>query len=266
MPDPYAYPGTNVLVNIPGYTDPELWKAAERTVVQANAAFLLEHPLDGDFDLAHLQAIHAYLVQDFYTWGGQLRVSDTGPGGTGLAHCRPEFIPAEADRIFTTLSDDLGFLRERDADSFSTGLAWVWGETTVLHPFRDVNTRSQFIFFNQLARDAGWVIDWSQIDAYVFGYARTVAISTDERGIDALIRPALQPVAVVEEQEDRWERLRVSEETFFAPRHPRTREQLDDELRHAISRRSRLRPADRARQQEPPPSAPGSERDLGPSL
>lgn len=39
---------------------------------------------------------HAYLVQDFYTWGGQLRDTDTGPGRTGITHCRPQFIPAEA--------------------------------------------------------------------------------------------------------------------------------------------------------------------------
>lgn len=74
-------------------------------------------------------------------------VSPTLPlAETGLAHCRPEFIGAEADRIFTALSDDLGFVRDWDADTFSAGLAWVWGETTVLHPFRDMNTRSQFIF------------------------------------------------------------------------------------------------------------------------
>ncbi len=35
--DPYGYPGTDVLINIPGFTDPEGWKKAE-TAVQA-----LEH-------------------------------------------------------------------------------------------------------------------------------------------------------------------------------------------------------------------------------
>jgi hypothetical protein len=33
------------------------------------------------------------LVAGFYSWGGKLRGTDTGPGGTGLVHCRPEFIP-----------------------------------------------------------------------------------------------------------------------------------------------------------------------------
>lgn len=264
MPDHYTYPGTEVLVNLPGYTDPVLWKEAELVVIQTHMGDLSENPLLGDFDLAHLQAIHAHLVDGFYTWGGQLRITDTGPGGTGLAHCRPQFIGAEANRIFTTLADDLGFLRDRDADAFSAGLAWVWGETTVLHPFRDVNTRSQFVFFNQLARSAGWVIDWTQIDSYVFGYARTVAITTDEQGIDALIRPALRPLREVEQREELLETLRESEQKFFTPKAKRTRTQLDAELREVIARRARLGPADPL---APPPGAtPDTGRDNGPSL
>lgn len=172
-----------------------------------------------------------------------MRTTDTGPGGTGLAHCRPPFIEAEADRIFTALSDEMGFLRDLDADDFSAGLAWVWGETTVLHPFRDVNTRSQFVLFNQLARAAGWVIDWRQVDPYVFGYARTVAITTDERGIDALIHPALCPADDVQRREAlEEENGRQSERQFFAPRRARTRVELDAELRRAISERTRSRP------------------------
>lgn len=35
MPDRYTYPGTNVLVNLLGYTQPEAWKAAETALVSA---------------------------------------------------------------------------------------------------------------------------------------------------------------------------------------------------------------------------------------
>ena len=33
--------------------------------------------------------------------------------------------------------------------------------------------------FNQLAVEAGWVLDWNQIDPHVFAHARTVAIYRD---------------------------------------------------------------------------------------
>jgi cell filamentation protein len=238
MPDHYTYPGTEVLVNIRGYTDPGLWKDAETLAVAARQAELLMAPIDGGFDLAHLRAIHAHLVQDFYAWGGQLRDTDTGPGGTGIAHCRPQFILSEAERIFSALHE-MSFLRGRDADAFSRGLAWVWGETTVLHPFRDVNTRSQFVFFTQLAREAGWVIDWGRIDPQVFAHARTVAIVQDAAGIDALLRPALRTVPAVARAEELRQKMRDAESAFFTPRPYRTPAQLDRELRTALERRAR---------------------------
>lgn len=239
MPDRYTYPGTDVLINIPGYTHPGAWKDAETAAIHVRLVEALEHPLPGRFDLTHLRAIHAHLVQDFYAWGGQLRDTDTGPGGTGIAHCRPEHIPAEADRIFTALAD-MDYLRGRDADAFSAGLAWVWGETTVLHPHRDVNTRSQFVFFTQLAASAGWVIDWDRIDPHVFAHARTVAIYRDEKGIDALLRPALIPAAEVTARDDLAARVRRGREEFFTPRTARTRDVLDAELTAALDRRARL--------------------------
>ena len=258
MPDHYTYPGTEVLVNIRGYTDPALWKDAETLAIATRQAELLRSPVESGFDLAHLQAIHAHLVQDFYTWGGQLRDTDTGPGGTGIAHCRPQFIPAEAERIFTALRDQ-DYLHGRDADSFSRGLAWVWGETTVLHPFRDVNTRSQFVFFTQLAREAGWAIDWGRINPRLFAHARTVAIVRDEAGIDALLRPALRPVAEVEKHDELRQKTREAEAAFFTPRQPRTPAALERELREAVERRARdvsLFESDE-RPRRPDPGRPG---------
>lgn len=51
--------------------------------------------------------------------------------------------------------------------------------------------------FNQLAHEAGWAIDWTAIDPYVFAHACTVAIVRDEAGIEALLsRPATGDLAV----------------------------------------------------------------------
>lgn len=105
----------------------------------------------------------------------------------------------EAERVFGILAER-DWLRSLDVDAFADGLAWVWGETTAIHPFRDVNTRSQHVFFTQLARDAGWVIDWSQTPGDVFAHARTLAIVEDHSGLDALIRPNL---VTVEDSEQR---------------------------------------------------------------
>ena len=129
MPDHYTYAGTDVLINIHGVIDFEVWKFLETELIGQRMTELREHPLHGDFDLAHLQAIHKHLTQDFYVWGGELRDTDTHPGGTGIAHCRPAFIIPETERVFGLLAER-GLLRGLDADAFSEGLSWVWGETT----------------------------------------------------------------------------------------------------------------------------------------
>src|SRR5690606_8394008 len=95
---------------------------------------------------------------------------------------------------------------------FSTGLAWVRGETTVLHPFRDVNPQ-------------------------VFAHARTVAIARDEAGIDALLRPALHTVAEIERTTNCARRRATPKHRSLHPRPPRTCAQFDGELRRALERR-----------------------------
>ena len=140
-------------------------------------------------------------------------------------------------------------LRGRDREQFSAGLAWTWGEVTAIHGFRDVNTRSQFVFFNQLAESAGWLIDWNQIDPHVFAHARTRAIARSEDGLDALLHPALVPARGLDGQEIRTRMLRSATE-FTRPRVSRERELLDRELRAALRRRANQLDPD------PPFSAP----------
>ncbi|GAA2535536.1 hypothetical protein GCM10009860_14910 [Microbacterium mitrae] len=129
MPDHYTYPGSDVLVNKLGITDYEHWKFVETEVIGQRMGELREHPIPGDYDLPHLLAIHRALTSDLYAWAGEVRDTDTHPGGTGIIHCRPQFIVAEAERVFGQLAAR-DYLRGLDADAFSDGLAWVWGETT----------------------------------------------------------------------------------------------------------------------------------------
>lgn len=122
-----------------------------------------------------------------------------------------------------------------------------------IHPFRDVNTRSQHILFNQLARDAGWGIDWSQIPGDVFAHARTLAIVEDHTGIDALIRPNLHRL---DAGTPPGEALTVEQVRSFQARGiSRTPDVLDRELDAARRRRSHPAPESfgtQTRRPEPP--------------
>ena len=105
MPDRYSYPNSLVLINKLGITDYDRWKAVETAAIHQRMVELTEHPIPGRYDLPHLQAIHQHLTADLYVWGGDIRDTDTHPGGTGIAHCRPPFIVPEAGGSDVGLAD-----------------------------------------------------------------------------------------------------------------------------------------------------------------
>jgi fido (protein-threonine AMPylation protein) len=65
-----------------------------------------------------------------------------------------------------------GLLRGLPRDAFTERLTYYLGEVNAVHPFREGNGRAQRAFFEQLASDAGYILDWQHLDA-----ARNIAAS-----------------------------------------------------------------------------------------
>lgn len=66
----YFIPGTTVLRNKFGETDPERLREKEEFAAYVRLAELAAHPIDGGFDCAHMKAIHRSIFQDVYDWAG----------------------------------------------------------------------------------------------------------------------------------------------------------------------------------------------------
>ena len=60
----YCYPESDVLVNNLNIHDLNRLYEAERKLTQLRLNDLITSPIQGDFDLVHLQSIHGYLFQD----------------------------------------------------------------------------------------------------------------------------------------------------------------------------------------------------------
>lgn len=161
MSDPYTDPVTGCLVNRLGLTDPAALAAAEREIVNLAALALARDSVGGRFDLAHLQEVHRRLFGVVYPWAGQLR---TVVIAKGSVFCLPQYLTAEADRVFSRLAGER-WLRGLDRDGFVDRLVWYLGEVNALHPFREGNGRAQRVFFAELAARAGWGIDWATMTA-----------------------------------------------------------------------------------------------------
>lgn len=87
--DPYTYPGTGVLRNLLGIRDKDELNEAEYRLTWARRQQLYRQPIQGSFDLAHLQAIHRHLFQDLLDWAGELRT-------VNISKADSDFHPADA--------------------------------------------------------------------------------------------------------------------------------------------------------------------------
>ena len=156
--DPYLYFGTDVLRNVPGLRDSEQLAAFEALNTGARVYELLQNPIVGGFDLGHLKAIHRHIFQDVFTWAGELRTTVLGKAeylGQPLAwFTPPHLLEHEVELIFKSLhrAKLLHGLRRLE---FACQAAQLLAEINKLHPFREGNGRTQRLFIDAVARQAG---------------------------------------------------------------------------------------------------------------
>ena len=167
----YYIPGTEVLQNRFNETDPVKLKKLEESKVRGRMLLLVQQPIRGNFDFAHMKAIHKFLFQDVYEWAGEERTAPSfwEPRMNKEGH---RYFPAgepmkvQLDKLFKDLKEKDKYLVGLPKGEFVKGYAELWNEINIVHAFREGNTRSQFIFFGQLAEHAGYQLD---ADAFAVG-------------------------------------------------------------------------------------------------
>jgi cell filamentation protein len=159
--DPYTDPATGVLLNKLGLGTAADLEAAERDITHAGLILLDESPVRPGYNLPHLCEIHRRIFGDIYGWAGQVRTVSIAKGSL---FCLPQYIESSAAEVFRALRDE-NLLRDLNREAFVARLAYYLGEVNALHPFREGNGRTQRAFFQQLAREAGYALDWQHLDA-----------------------------------------------------------------------------------------------------
>jgi len=156
-----CYPGTTVLINKLDIRDEETLREAETLVTFINASKLEQHPLEGAFDFEHYKAIHHFLFSDLYGWAGQIRTVNISKKGTRFTLA--ENIERQAELIFKRLKDCNYFKGLRHGE-FVEEIVDFYCVTNELHPFREGNGRTQRAFLTQLIRNAGYDINFADMD------------------------------------------------------------------------------------------------------
>lgn len=186
--DPYCYPGTTVLRNIPDLKTQDALDAFEAVSTTQRA----DEPLpEGRLSVRHYQAIHRHLFQDVFAWAGRFRTVRMSKDAS--AFCYPEHIAREMKSLFESLKAKRYF-HGLSTEDFATSAADFLSTLNAIHPFREGNGRTQTILLALLADRAGHPLDLERLEAQPF----LAAIVTSFRGdmhdlvsqIEYLARPA----------------------------------------------------------------------------
>lgn len=127
----------------------------------------------GNFDAAHLKAIHGHIFQDVYEWAGHTRnespvvdgarvdpIGNMGKGGSQFLHGAR--IEMGLDEALKPISDP-ATMRNATREEFVERAAKTFSELNYVHPFREGNGRTQETFISELGRHYGHELDMSVI-------------------------------------------------------------------------------------------------------
>lgn len=180
--DPYCYPQTTVLINIPGIRDAGALADFETVATTQRADEPLPH---GCLSVSHYKSIHHHLFQDVYRWAGLVRTVRLSKDDS--AFCYPEHIARELRTLFSDLRRQR-YLREQPPDAFSAAADRFLATLNAIHPFREGNGRTQNSFLALLADQAGHPLIRERLEPERFLAAMIASFRGDEQPLVEEIR------------------------------------------------------------------------------
>jgi cell filamentation protein len=156
--DPYCYPGTTVLINIPCLRDQAALDQLEIEITTQRADELLPA---GRLSVSHFQSVHRHLFRDLFHWAGRFRTVRLEKSGS--VFCYPENIASEMKRAFAELKNAKS-LRGLSKEAFAARAAHFLAEVNAIHPFREGNGRTQLAFMAVLGDRAGHSLDLTRLE------------------------------------------------------------------------------------------------------
>jgi len=151
-------------------------------------------PIKGNFDYQHFKEIHKYLFQDVYVWAGMDRY-DIGIRGMfrkGDSYFTPgDKLPQVAASLFGALEEE-NFFQGLEKEPFIKSIASFFNGLNILHPFREGNGRTQRIFVEHLANNAGYHLDLSKVSKSVMIQASIQGSKGNVKGFEIIMKNAIK--------------------------------------------------------------------------
>jgi len=191
MSDPYVYPNSDILKNIPGHKDRASAEQFERLMsgerMRQMSLNIETGKLAVECTAKSYLDLHREIFRDVYDWAGQIRQVDISKGEM---FCRHQFIAQELERRFAALNAEsnlTGLTPKRFAERAAEHLA----ELNAIHPFREGNGRTQRLFLKALAQHAGHPLAIKAIDPKAWHRASVESFHGKLDTMQSVIRTAL---------------------------------------------------------------------------
>ncbi|ACA31190.1 filamentation induced by cAMP protein Fic [Histophilus somni 2336] len=180
-----------VLKNHFGIKDQNKLDQIERDITSYKESILNDNPIKGKFDLKHLQDIHKHLFSDIYPFAGKIRDGYLQKGEQDFT-MGYRIVP-QAEKLFSELKSE-NFLKNTEPDKMAGRLAYYMGEINAIHPFREGNGRTQRIFISQLAKEAGFELNFNKVSQGEMIKASIQAHRCDYTALESIIKRGLKPL------------------------------------------------------------------------
>jgi cell filamentation protein len=179
--DAYFWPSSTVLKNKVGLTHAASLRAFEYEATRQRAEQLRAHPLQGSFDTAHYRAIHRHLFQDVYEWAGEYRTVEFSKGSSGFAPLKTATHTLESwgEKILGDIAAE-DHLKGLKKVAFVERLTHHYGELNFWHPMREGNGRATKEFLFQLAKQAGYELEFQRVGPKTWNTAAERQASTHD--------------------------------------------------------------------------------------
>ena len=157
-----CYDGTFVLINKLDIRSQEELDNVEQTITAINAAEIEELQEFVNVDFNYYKNLHYRIFGDLYEWAGKVREINISKKTTYF--CRYDDIEPLAEKCFARLKK-MNFFADLPFDKFIEELTELYCTLNFYHPFREGNGRVQRLFLTLLIRNAGYDINFADIDA-----------------------------------------------------------------------------------------------------
>ena len=186
-----CYKGTTCLINKLDIQDEKQLDIVESQITVAKISILQHNPIEGNFDFEHYKAIHKFIFEDLYYWAVIPITVDISKKGTFFVAAKN--IDEIATACFERLKNQ-NYFKNLELDDFVEKITDFYCVTNNLHPFREGNGRTQRVFLSQLALNAGYEMDFSNMDTDELMVATIQAANGVDTYLKNVLREIIKPV------------------------------------------------------------------------